>query len=226
MLIEFHLDAAPASRRICSSCSRSAGAAPRDPAARRPAADREGGRRQAGDQPEHGAEGLPRARARRARRGPAAGRAHSFRRRSAVAVARPRALRRRWPAGSSGARTAGLDEETIPALFVEHRCAALLGGGGMSTCRTAAGSRQALRRALGAARLHARDPRRLGHGARRAKRRRQNDPAAPRGRFDGRRREVSVLGESPRDEPRARAAADRLRRAGPSALSRFTPPRC
>src|SRR3954451_20699109 len=67
----------PAVRRRAVPAGGPAGAArdpARRPAARGPAADRQGRRRPAGDQPEHGAQGLPGAGARRPRHRPARGR--------------------------------------------------------------------------------------------------------------------------------------------------------
>ena len=82
------------------------------------------------------------------------------------------------------------------------------------------GARQALRLALGAARLHPRDPGRHGHGARRPERRRQDHPAAARRRPDAGRRRATSACSAALAAARRRAAPRRarLRRAGAPAL--------
>ena len=136
------------------------------------------------DQPEHGAQGLPRARPRAGSSRGGAGRGRSSRARAASWLADDvealRASLQRWIAS---ARAAGLDDENMAALFADTRATAGVDEGGMSAALAHAdGPRQALRLELGAARLHARDPGGLGDGPRRPERRRQDDAAATRGR--------------------------------------------
>ena len=155
----------------------------------------------AGDQPEHRAQGISRARP----RGPRGGAArtghvrleHAARCRSSPTGSMRCA--RRCERGCESARAAGLDEDTMDALFADTVRPPASDEGGMSNelALRCDGTRQALRIALGAARLHPRDSGRHGHGARRSERRRQ-DHAAAAGRRpdqgdDGRRPRARLL---------------------------------
>ena len=217
-MIEFRLDprsGVPTYLQLVHQVKQAA--APRDAAHGRPAADGQGGRRDAGDQPQHGAQGLPRARPRRARGGPA--RAGDLRRRAG----------RSRSAGSVGADRragaldpAGAERRVRPGRrrrAVRRRDARESSGGAPHERRDRRRpARQALRHALGAARLHARGADGVGDGPGRPQRRGQDDaPASHRraDRADGRQhhrpRRVAARAADPRPP------ADRVRRPGPSA---------
>ena len=110
-----------------------AGDPTRDPAAGRSAPDGEGRRRQPRDQPEHRAQGLPRAR-------PRAGswRAGAVRERSSPPTSLPsrptrsRALRTSLQRWIERARSAGLDDEQHRSALRRHRSPARFVEGGMS----------------------------------------------------------------------------------------------
>ena len=225
-MIEFHLDArsgVPTYLQLVQQVTQAVRLGILQPG--RPAADREGGRRQPRDQPEHGAQGLPRARPRGARRGPA--RAWDVRLERRCRPCRrttSRRCARRSSAGSRARARAGLDDESMAALVRRHAAAAGVAEGRMSGAALRAdGLGKRYGSTLGAARLHARDPRGLGDRARRAERRRQDDPAAARRRPEPSRARASVrvLRALAARDAAAVLPRDRVRRAGPPALPRL-----
>ena len=135
------------------------------------------------DQPQHRAEGLPRA----GPRGPggrAPGRRH-LRRRAASRRCRPATCRtcaRGWSAGSP--ERAGPAWTTTPWPRCSGHAAPAGDQERRMTADQHAGTRQALRLQVGAAGLHDRGAGGLGHRARRPQRRRQDDAAAARRRAD------------------------------------------
>ena len=182
-----HVSAARPAGRAC--------VAARVSQAGRPAAKGQGRGRLAGDQPEHGAQGLPRA----GGEGPGGradrGRARSSRRRSA------RSHCPSWPsfaapcsAGWRPQTTAGLDADGIAALFasvLRDFVSAVAARHGAAKRRAwherrrSQRPRQALRQHMGAARVHARDSRRSRGCAGRPERRRQDHAAEPGRRAGG-----------------------------------------
>ena len=134
------------------------------------------------DQPEHRAEGLPGARARRS------GRRAARRRHVRHRLARRRDRRARAAApGARGwfvkARRAGLDEESIEALFRDAFRVRRIRGGSVSSLLTPPASASATGAGGRCATARSRSPPAMSR-ARRAQRRRQDDAAAPRGRPD------------------------------------------
>ena len=153
-------------------------------AAGRSAADLQGGGRQAGDQPEHGAEGVSGARSRRAGRGATrAGHVRLARAHTGRAGRARGAASRAVAVGQTARRQPGSTRKASPRSspprfrprFSRRRHDAHSG------CPDTE-SREALRVALGTARVLVGDSDRVGHGPRRAKRRGQDDASAPRDR--------------------------------------------
>ena len=185
------------------------------PAARgRPAADRQGRGGPAGDQPQHGAQGLPRAGARRAGRGPA-GRRHvrhpdadrRLARRARAAAQGPRSAgwpRPGWP-GSTTRASRRCSRAPFAPRSEEHSVTAVL---------RADGPGQALPPPVGARGLHPRDPGRSCHRPGRSQRRRQDHAAQPgrRAARADRRHDRGV--RRPAGRRRGAARQGRLRRAG------------
>ena len=160
-MIQFHLDPAVRRRDVPPDRPAGEGGAPaRHDRGRRPAADGARGRGGSRDQPEHGCEGVSRASSATASSSPARGAARS----SPARSPRPRcgtttSCAQSSSGGSTSARRAGLDEESIRALDLRNAPGAWPVGWHDAAPLDARGLGQALPPRVGAARLHADDSR-------------------------------------------------------------------